>query len=307
MMQRTGRWTIGAVVSIMLCVAPAQAHGTEGLWAGPLWTFDPWVMVPMYAFGVAYWLGTVRLWRRAGFGHGISMPQSACFWAGWLALAVALVSPLHWLGDRLFVAHMAEHCVLIAIAAPLLVVARPTAALLWAMPGPAGSGFVALAHWRPVAAAWKELTRPLPATLLHGAVVWLWHTPALYQAALDSVAWHRIEHLTFTLTAILFWWSLVRGRHQALKVACLFVTMLHCGLLGLLLTLSPRIWYPAQTALAADWDLTPLQDQQLAGLVMWVPTGAIYTIAALYFAAVWIDTSSGARRRQCPQVYAADE
>jgi cytochrome c oxidase assembly factor CtaG len=283
---------IGAVLCALVLATPAEAHGQQGLWAGPLWTFDPWIVVPLYACGFAYWLGTLRLWRRAGFGRGIALWQSACFWGGWTALALALVSPLHWLGERLFVAHMVEHCVLIAVAAPLIVAGRPTAGMLWGVPKAAGSAFVALAHWPTVAAAWTLIAAPVAASLLHGAVLWAWHMPALYQLTLASIGWHRVEHLSFTATAMLFWWSLARGGHYGVKLGCLFVTTMHCGLLGLLLTLSPHLWYPAQSATAADWGLTPLQDQQLAGLVMWVPMSAIYTVAALTVASLWIGRAS---------------
>ncbi|HEU5276920.1 MAG TPA: cytochrome c oxidase assembly protein [Xanthobacteraceae bacterium] len=294
MRRRTSLWTIALPASLMICAMPAHAHGPEGLWSGMPWTFDAWVEGPLYVCGAVYWLGTSRLWRRAGFGRGIGLWQSACFWSGWTALALALMSPLHWLGERLFAAHMLEHCILIAVAPPLIVIARPTAAMLWALPKPAAAAFVALAHRPPIAGAWGKLTSPLAATFVYGAVLWAWHMPVLYQLTLASIGWHRLEHVSFTLTALLFWWSLARGGELGVKLACLFVTTLHTSLLGLLLTLSPRAWYPAQGALAADWGLTRLQDQQLAGLVMWVPMGAVYVIAALWVASRWIGGASRA-------------
>src|ERR1700730_3151081 len=117
--------------AFVLAASSARAHGEAAsfLTAGT-WTYDPWVVAPLYSCGGLYLIGTARLWRRAGHGHGISRLQVGCFWAGWLALALALISPLHWLGERLFLAHMIEHGVLIGIAAPLIVVARPTAAVL---------------------------------------------------------------------------------------------------------------------------------------------------------------------------------
>jgi cytochrome c oxidase assembly factor CtaG len=291
---RAAAWAPGSALAAALWTTTAHAHGAEGLWAGTYWTFDPWVVVPLYAGGIGYWFGTLRLWRHAGFGRGISFFQASCFWAGWIALALALVSPMHWLGERLFAAHMIEHCILIAVAAPLIAIARPTAALLWVLPARGGAAFVRLAHCRPVAATWAVVISPAIATLMHGGVLWAWHMPALYRLTLDSIGWHRCEHLAFTVTAMLFWWSLARRVHQGTKVACLFVTTLHSGLLGLLLTLSPRVWYPTQSALAAEWDLTPLQDQQLAGLVMWVPMSAVYTVAALCVASLWIGGASRA-------------
>ncbi len=294
MMQRISGCIGFAAACGMLSAVPAWAHGQEGIFAGPLWTTDPWVLLPLHVCGFAYWLGATRLWRHAGFGRGIRYRQAVCFWAGWIALTLALVSPLHWLGERLFAAHMVEHCILIAIAASLIVASQPTAAILWAMPKSVGAAFAVLAHWRPIAATWACLTAPVTATVVHGAVLWAWHMPALYQLTLESIGWHRAEHLSFTLTAMLFWWALMRRPQQAAKLGCLFVTTLHSGLLGLLLALSPRLWYPAQSVMAADWGLTPLQDQQVAGLVMWVPMSAVYTVAALWVAARWIGGAAAA-------------
>ncbi len=273
---------------------PAAAHGSEAAWAGSYWTYDPWVVAPLYACGAGYLVGTQRLWTRAGPFHGISGRQVACFWAGWSALALALISPLHWWGERLFVAHMVEHCILIAVAAPLIVAARPTAAFLWSVPRKLALAFAACMHWRPAASVWRALINPWNAAVLHGAVLWAWHMPLLYRLTLADIAWHRLEHLSFLLTAMLFWWSLWRGGHHAAKLGALFLTTLHSGLLGLLLTLSPRLWYPAQSILADEWGLTALQDQQLAGLVMWVPMSCVYTAAALVVASVWISRSSTA-------------
>jgi cytochrome c oxidase assembly factor CtaG len=140
------------------------------------------------------------------------------------------------------------------------------------------------------------LTDPLVATLLHGAALWAWHMPVLYDLVLTNVVFHRLQHLSFFVTALLFWWSLLHPRNaragSGLAVFCLFVTALHSGLLGLLLSLSRRPWYPGQGALAESLGLTVLEDQQLAGLVMWVPMGLIYTGVALALAARWIRRSS---------------
>jgi cytochrome c oxidase assembly factor CtaG len=105
-----------------------------------------------------------------------------------------------------------------------------------------------------------------------------------------------LQHISFFVSGLLFWWVLFHGRgrersmrvRDGISVACLFITVLHSGLLGALLTLSPRIWFPQQGLLAADFGLTPLEDQQLAGLVMWIPMGTLYTCEALFFAYRWL-------------------
>ncbi|HEY0440983.1 MAG TPA: cytochrome c oxidase assembly protein [Xanthobacteraceae bacterium] len=291
---------MSALLAILLlgAAAPALAHGDLGdvIGANAAWTYDPWVIVPLYASALLFLFGTVRLWRHAGHGRGMARWQVACFWTGWTALALALISPLHWLGERLFTAHMIEHGIIMAVAAPLLAVARPVGAFLWALPMRARRALGRLSQTRAVASVWRAATDPLIATLVHGAALWAWHLPGLYNTVLTSIVMHRLQHASFVVTALLFWWSLFYGRAglrgYGAAVFYLFVTTLHSGVLGLVIALSPKLLFPQQVAFAADWGLTPREDQQLAGLVMWVPMGFIYTAAALYFAACWI---TGAR------------
>lgn len=276
---------------LMVAASPAQAHDTAE--AVSRWTLDPFVLAPLLASAALYALGTAALWRRAGVDRGIRFWQAAAYVVGWFVLAVALVSPLHWMGEHLFSAHMIEHEIVMAVAAPLLACARPLAAMMWALPKPlrAGAGLVVQA--RPVGVAWRAVTRPVNATLVHGAAIWLWHAPAIFDAAVEHVALHRLQHLSFLLTGLVFWWSLFRRAEQGAAVGHLFVTMLHMSILGALIALAPHVLY-IQTADALAYGLTPLQDQQLAGLVMWVPAGTIYAGAALVFAALWITRSGRA-------------
>lgn len=290
-------------LALLLLVAaePALAHGpADALGSGATWTYDPWVVVPLYLSATLYLVGTLRLWRRAGTGRGVRQWQAACFWSGWTLTALALISPLHWLGERLFVAHMSEHELLMVVAAPLLALSRPVGAFLWALPPAWRSALGRAAQARAVARSWRVLREPLVATLVHGVAVWIWHMPALYSSVLQDVTMHRLQHVSFFFTAVLFWYALFYGpqRHRGYGIAvfCLFVTALHTSLLGILITLARRLWYPAQVEFAAFCGLTPLEDQQLAGLVMWIPPGLIYTAVALFFAARWI-ARSGAELR----------
>jgi cytochrome c oxidase assembly factor CtaG len=147
------------------------------------------------------------------------------------------------------------------------------------------------------------LRNPLTATALQGAALWLWHAPVLYQLAFTNEAVHRLQHLSFFLAALLFWWVLLHGRgaghgertRGGIAVGCLFITVLHSGLLGALLTLSSHMWYPQQAGFTAEFGLTPIEDQQLAGLIMWIPMGGLYTGAALVFAYKWMFDQSHSR------------
>jgi cytochrome c oxidase assembly factor CtaG len=178
----------------------------------------------------------------------------------------------------------------------LLTLARPIGAFLWALPKPFRQRLGRAARVRWLRSVWRVLTSPLPATTWHGAVIWFWHAPVLFDGAVAHVALHRLQHLRFLLSALAFWWALERRAERGAAVLHLFVTMVHTTLLGALLVLVPRVLYPGQTALGPQWDLTPLQDQQLAGLVMWVPAGTVYAGAALVFAALWVRRSGEAWR-----------
>ena len=283
--------------ALLLSGTAAFAHGDAAdSWnSDATWTADPAIIVPLYTFAILYLVGTRRVWRRAGTGRGVSYSQAFSFWAGWVVLALTLLSPLHWLAEHLFTAHMIEHEILMAVAAPLLVLARPGGALLWALPiawrRPVGSvGQVGAVAW-----LWRVHSDPLPATILHGAAIWLWHIPALFEAALLNNVLHWLQHFTFLSTGLLFWWALLfgRARHRGYGTAAvyLFATATHTGFLGVLLAVSSTSWYPIQTAFAAQWGLTPLEDQQLAGLVMWVPAGLIYAGAAIALVGIWIGRS----------------
>jgi cytochrome c oxidase assembly factor CtaG len=202
------------------------------------------------------------------------------------------MSPLHRLGGVLFSAHMAQHELLMAVAAPLLVLGRPIIPFLWALPTSwrrAAGEWAALALVRSV---WLLLSLPVVAWVLHAAAIWLWHAPLLYQAALKSELVHTAQHVSFLGTGVLFWWALLQGRQgragRPASVIYLFTTAVHTSLLGVLLTFSSRLWYPLYQSGTMQWGLTPIEDQQLAGLIMWIPGGLAYLIAALWLASAWL-------------------
>jgi putative membrane protein len=241
------------------------------------------------------------VWRDAGVGHGVRRWEAASFAGGWLALVVALVSPLHPWGNVLFSAHMTQHEILMLGAAPLLVLGKPVVAFLKALP--AGWVRALLDATRPgwVQAVWRTLTNPFVAWLIHAAVLWVWHIPVLFTAALESEFVHALQHLSFLLSALLFWWAVIHGRERAMgygaAVLYLLTTAMHSGLLGALITLAGRVWYPDYLGRTEAWGLSPLEDQQLGGLVMWVPACSLYIVAGLALFAGWLRSSEERVRR----------
>jgi cytochrome c2 len=123
----------------------------------------------------------------------------------------------------------------------------------------------------------------------------LWHLPPLYQRSLVSETAHAGQHASFLFTALLFWWALLHGERARARagasVLYLFGTAVYTGGLGALLTVSTRLWYPLYLGRTASWGLTPLEDQQLAGLLMWMPGALSYLVAALVLAAAWLGES----------------
>jgi len=196
-----------------------------------------------------------------------------------------------------------QHELLMVVASPLLIAGRTLAALAWGLP----------AAWRPHAGGWFRrrgwlvfwhgISNPLSAWSLHALALWGWHLPALFEAALRHPLLHVLQHASFLLTALLFWWSTIGAgsRHRrGVELLSLFTTMAHTGALGALLTLSPLLWYPSYAPTAAALGIDPLEDQQLGGLVMWIPAGLAYLAAGLWRAASLFDEHRNARRSVAP-------
>jgi putative membrane protein len=250
------------------------------------WTLDPCIVASVIVPGWLYFFGVLRLWERAGYGRGVRKWQAGCFGAGIFAMFVALISPLDSLGGALFSAHMVQHVVLMMVAAPLLALGHPLVAFAWALPK---SWLPWIAAWQRmpgIQATWQTTVNPIVAWLVHAAAIWVWHIPLLYEATLRSELVHLAQHASFFGTAMLFWWAAFEfGKRQRLRYGLgavyVFTTAMHSSILSALLTFSLVIWYPIYADRTAAWGLTPLEDQQLGGLLMWIPAGIIYLVAAV--------------------------
>ncbi|MGA0607172.1 cytochrome c oxidase assembly protein [Phenylobacterium sp. VNQ135] len=265
---------------------PAAAHVTGTAHAEPGWTFDPLLTVPLVLSAALFGIGAGRIARRSTTGRAAHDRRAWLFVVGWLSLAASVVSPLHEAGERSFTAHMVEHEILMLVAAPLLVLSRPLAVMLWALPAAGRQALGAAGRWPPLRQVWRVLNEPVTATLLQAAALWIWHVPALFDLALRDDGWHIAQHLSFFVSALFFWSAMLeakrRGYPIGLPAVCLFVTSLVAGALGALMALSESPWYARYAELGlAPFGLTPVEDQQLAGLLMWVPGGLVHAGAAL--------------------------
>lgn len=275
----------------VLAASRAWAHGDD---AFAHWTADPFVLPPLLVSGALYARGAWVLWRGRDVVHGLRPWQAVSFGAGWMTVALALLSPLERWSDALFSAHMGQHELLILVAAPLVVMGRPLVTFLWAFPLERRRALVAWVRTPRVLATWRVVAHPLFIVTAHALALWGWHVPVLFEAALESQPVHALQHASFFFTAVLFFQSLVFGRYGRLgygvAVAYVFITALHSSLLGAFFTFAQRVWYPLYAQRSPD----ALEDQRLAGLLMWVPAGVLLTGIALALFLAWLGAAERA-------------
>jgi putative membrane protein len=184
------------------------------------------------------------------------------------------------------------------LAAPLLVAGRPQLAYLWALPDPWRGRVAGVVHHGAVRAVARAVTGPVVVLVVHGVIRWVWHLPFLWQLALEHEGVHAVQHFSFFASAALFWWALLEGRYgragYGVAVAFVFVTGVHAGVLGALITFARGLWYPLYAARGAAFDVDAAADQQLAGLIMWIPAGFLFLAAGVGFFVAWLGAASRA-------------
>ena len=293
------------IVLGLASAAPARAHApaaADHAHAGWSWNFDPVVLVPTLALLLLYALGIARLWSRAGVGRGVPVWRAAACLAGLAALGGALLTPLDAAAEVSFALHMTQHMLLVVVAAPLLALANVGVVTLSWLPGGLRAPLGRAIASHPVRRLRGWLLALPVTTALHGVVLWLWHAPALYEAALADPLVHYLEHVTMFGSGVMFWWSATTAWWRAplghgAGVGALFLTMLHSGMLGILLTLAPVPLYASYAAAAPLGTLGPLEDQQVAGIVM-LTGGFAYLAAGLVLLASWLNPAPGAPERR---------
>jgi putative membrane protein len=237
--------------------------------------------------GALYALGWYRLARRQP--GAAPWTRLLIAFAGLAAIAVALISPLDALAERLFVAHMVQHMLLILVAAPALLLANPFPIVLWALPAAVR---VRAGRWLRRASLfgrlWRVATAAPLAWLAYAGTLWAWHLPSAYDAALSDHVIHDAEHLSFFLSAMLFWWPVIdpaphfrRPTPYALRIVYLMLAAFQTAALGLLLTLAPVPLYQSYAAASGPTGLDALEDQAWGGVVMWGLGGLIEMLAVL--------------------------
>lgn len=235
------------------------------------WNWAPGLLVGLALQLGAYLACTVGPLRRLFPGDG---PPSALelqlFFLGCLTLFVALVSPVDTLANYSLSMHMVQHILLTLIAPPLMLLGTPS----WL--------FQPIARVPLAVRVGRFITNPIVIFLLFNIVFLAWHVPAFYNAALTAEPIHIIEHVMFFGVATLSWWPVfspideIPRAHPLAQTAYLFFQALPATILGALIAFAPEPLYPHYTTVPTLWGMTVLDDQQLAGLIMWVPASLVY-------------------------------
>ena len=235
------------------------------------WNWEPSILIGLALQAGAYLACVGPLRGRFAGSSPVPQSQIQTFLLGVLVLFIALVSPLDTLGDRyLLTAHMVQHLSLTLVAPPLLLLGTPR----WLL-RPLLIPRFAL----PIG---RALTSPLVAFLLFNATFAIWHFPALYEPTLHNQPLHILEHVMFFATATLTWWPIFSPLDELPRLPepaqCLylFLESLPPTILGAVITFAGSALYPTYAAAPRVWGLSPLADQQLGGLIMWIPGGLVF-------------------------------
>lgn len=249
------------------------------------WSWEPDVLISIALLVAAYFvLSKFRFERRTWL-----------FLAGIFILLLALESPIGVLGEEdLFSFHMLQHLMLVLVVAPLWLAGIP--------PG----WWQRLLSWAPAARLENILGNPIIALLLYVGILWGWHVPAFYDAAVRSEPVHTLEHVSFLIMAVIFWWPIIAQPQNLKRMSplgsslYLFVAAAADAVLGIIITFASPVLYPVYLDptdthhflpfLQQTWGLTTAVDQQLGGLLMWIPGGLVYLMAILATLSHWFNT-----------------
>ncbi|SCY81755.1 cytochrome c oxidase assembly protein [Microvirga guangxiensis] len=235
------------------------------------WNTDPALIAIMSGVIALYALGRRKQERPDRY-------RQSCFYVGWILVAAALISPLCNLSVALFSARVTQHMVLTLIAAPLVVLGRPGEVLLRLLPNRA-----------PANISLQSGALPAIATVSFAISLWVWHLPGPYDLTLQSDLAYWAMHLTIFGTALLLWYALFE-RLGCISIALLvgFGTTVQMSLLSALLTSAPRPLFSSHFGTTWPWGLSPVEDQQLGGLIMWVPGGTLFTVIGVVAFGAWL-------------------
>ncbi len=291
---RRASW-LAAAAGVALLPGAALAHGAAPDKPGPstLWTawdLDPIAILLLLLSSWLYWLGVGKV-NREHPASPYPRKRVAFFVAAQVSIVIALLSPVAYYDTTLFSVHMVQHLILTMISAPLFILSTPlTLALRAASPRVRRRVLLPILHSRVVGV----ISFPVVAWLVFAATMWGSHFSPLYEESLENVWIHRGEHILYLSAALLFWWQVVavdptRWRmNHPVRLLYLFLQMPQNSFLGVAIYSSNTVMYDHYLTLARDWGPTPLNDQQMAGIIMWVVGDLLFITAMAFVAYGWV-------------------
>jgi putative copper resistance protein D len=297
---------VAGLVPTLLLVAPAavSAHGAAPLpldagTAITAWSLEVHIWLPIVLLALAYGAG-VRAVARAHPANPVPRRRAMAWYGGLLALFVALQSPIATYDTTLFSVHMIQHLLLTMVVAPLLVLGAPITLLLRVVSPSARKDMVLpILHSR----AARLISFPVVAWVIFAGLMYGSHFSPLFDAALENVYLHLLEHSLYLGAGLLFWWPVVgadpspwRMPHAA-RVLYVFLGMPWSSFLALAIFSAPGVLYPHYATLQRDWGPTPLADQQLAGGIMWIGGDGLFLVALIAMVAAWLRAEDDEGRR----------
>ena len=264
---------------------------TEVQFSWTEWHAHPSVVIGLLTFTALYLLGVGPLRKRFQGSEAAGSGEVALFLTGVLVLFVALLSPIHELGDKyLFSAHMVQHLLLTLVSPPLLLAGAPP----WLIRP--------LIRGRKILPVLRFITRPIPAFLIFNFIFALWHVPALYDGALRDRGIHILEHILFIGGGILLWWPIM-SRMTELPRPSYLLQMVYLvaqptipTILGALITFSDAGIYEWYAAAPRIWGTSVVSDQQIGGIIMWVPGGLFFVGALAVIFLIWANQEDASNR-----------
>jgi putative membrane protein len=259
------------------------------------WNFTPSILVMLISQAALYSY-LIYVARSDGrWGTDVRWSHVITFSLGLILIFAALVTPIDSLSNEaLFSAHMVQHILLMLLAPACLLLGTPGYWIrtLYDLP--------ILKRLLPI------VTHPLVTLIAFNAVMWIWHVPALYEGALGNSNLHIVEHMMFLAAGVLMWLPVTHDvppghvLSYPARMAYLFACMVSSSILGAIFTFAPDIAFPFYGSAPLAFGLTPMTDQQLAGLIMWVPGSGIFFIAILAVFAAWLNSEDHKAKTQFP-------
>ena len=229
------------------------------------------------------------------WGTDVRWSHVIYFALGLILIFVALVSPIDSLSNiALFSAHMVQHILLMLLASACLLLGTP------------GYWIRALYDLPVFKRLLPIVTQPLIILITFNVVMWIWHVPALYEGALRNPNVHIVEHLMFLAFGVLMWLPVIHDvppghvLSYPARMAYLFACMVSSSILGAIFTFAPKIVFPFYGNAPLAFGLAPITDQQLAGLIMWVPGSGVFFVAILAVFAAWLNSEDRKAKAQYP-------